>query len=207
MIGGRAIATLSEFKYLGVHIDGTLKFTKQIESNINKGNQKLFLFRKIRTNLDYKSAIILYKTMIMPYLEFCNVLLIGCNEREKIKLQQVQNKGLKIATCKDKYFPTIELHRECGLASWETRAFTALNRLMFKYKFHEDFIVQSSVMTRAFTGTIIQMDRPYSSNFVSSVSYVARKGWNDLPSNLCSIETRETFNVLLKTLFKNMYFN
>lgn len=36
--------------------------------------------------------------MIMPYLEFCNLLLLGCNSREKTKIQRIQNKGLKIAT-------------------------------------------------------------------------------------------------------------
>lgn len=122
MIGGRVVAVVNEFKYLGVHIDGTLKFTKQIKSIINKGNQKLYLFRKIGTNLDKKRAVILNKTMFMPYIEFRNALLVGCNEREKIKLR-VQYKGLKIAICNDKYFPTLELHWECGLVHGKREPF------------------------------------------------------------------------------------
>lgn len=84
-IDGKVVGVMNEFKYLGVLIDNTLKFTRQKEANIKKGNHKLYLFRKIRSCLDSNSALILYKSLIMPYLEFCNVLLLGCNEREKIK--------------------------------------------------------------------------------------------------------------------------
>lgn len=112
-----------------------------------------------------------------------------------------------MATCSDKYYPTLELHRVCGLAAWETRAFTALNRLMFKYKHDEEQIVHGSIMTRASMGPAFQMDRPFSSNFASSVSYVARKCWNDLPSNLRCIEAKYTFDILVKAHYKDMYFN
>lgn len=119
--------------------------------------------------------------MIMPYLEFCNVLLIRCSDREKIKIQWVQNKGFKIPTCRDKYFPTSEVHKERGIASWETRAFTALNRLMFKFKFHENFAVRCPTMTRASMATLFQLDMSYSGNFVGSVSYVVRKSGTTFP--------------------------
>lgn len=60
--------------------------------------------------------------MILPYIEISNVMIICCNQREKIKLQRVPNKGLKLALGRDKYFATKLLQRETGLAAWATRA-------------------------------------------------------------------------------------
>lgn len=156
-------------------IESSLQFKKQIESNIKKGNRKLDMFIKIRSCMDSRTALIVYKSMIMPYIEFSNLLLLGCNSHEKIKNQRIQNKGLKIAMGRDRFHSTISLHKECGIASWEVRSLTALNRLRFKYKFHEDFVLHISIATRAYDGTLLKLDRPYSEHFVESVAYRARR--------------------------------
>lgn len=52
------------------------------------------------------SALNLFKTKVLPYIEFANGLLLGCNESEKIKLQKVQNKGLKLALQRNRFYET-----------------------------------------------------------------------------------------------------
>lgn len=43
-VDGQPVDIVNEFRYLGVLIDSSLRFNKQIEANIKKGNQKLYLF-------------------------------------------------------------------------------------------------------------------------------------------------------------------
>lgn len=60
-------------------------FSKQIEKNIRNANHKLYVFRKIRNCLDNQTALTIFKTMVMPYIEFGSLLFTGCNAREKTK--------------------------------------------------------------------------------------------------------------------------
>lgn len=121
-------------------------------------------------------------------------------------MQRLQNKGLKLATGRDKFYPTKELHKECGLAAWEQRSMIALNRLMYKYKYSEDFVSQSLNPTRAYDGPIFKMDKPNSDQYARSVSYGARKLWNELPFFLCCIDDANTFRVLIRAHYYNSYF-
>lgn len=76
--------------------------------------------RKIRNNLDNETALLLFKSMVLPYAEFANCLLLGCIEHDKIRIQRAQNKGLKLALNKNRFYSSKILHKDANLASWET---------------------------------------------------------------------------------------
>lgn len=131
------------------------------------------------------------------------------DEQQKRKLQSLINKGLKLALRRDRLCNTKILHKDARLASWETRARLALNKLMFKfkYKYKEDFLDGVEGVTRSRMGTVYKLEKPNTSQFCNSVSYKCRKLWNDLPTWLRSIDTRDTFNVLLKAYYRDSYFS
>lgn len=97
------------------------------------------------------------------------------------------------------------LHKDAKLASWETRARLALNKLMFKYKYYDDFL-EGDGITRSRMGTVYKLDKPNTTQFCDSVSYRCRKLWNELSVLLRSIDNRDTFNVLLKAHYRDLYF-
>lgn len=72
-LDGCEIETVSSFKYIGVTLDLKLNFKKHLDSCIKKTNGKLYMFRKIRDHMSDKTALILYKAMVLPYLEYGNV--------------------------------------------------------------------------------------------------------------------------------------
>lgn len=110
----------------------------------------------------------------------------------------MQNRGLRLALGRNRYYSTSLLQQEAKLSSWETRAFLSLNRLMFKYKFNDSFIQDNTISTRLYEGTVFKLERPNSSAFRRSISYLGRKSWNELPSYLRSIDDFNCFKVLLK---------
>lgn len=161
---GVIVDAVTEFNYLGVTLDCNLEFTKQMNNNIRRANHKIYLLSKFRCYLDEKMALNLYKAMVLPHVEFCNALLLGCSEKEKKKIQKTQNRGLKVALKRDRLYSTTLLHQEAGMLSWEARAFMALNRLMFKYKYNGEFLQDKLVkMTRQAAGTLYKVDKPNSS--------------------------------------------
>lgn len=88
------------------------------------------------------------------------------------------------------------------MEAWETRALLASNRLMFKYKHETDYLVDFSRDTRQSKGTVFHVDKPNSSMYRNSVSYLSRKCWNDLPVELRSTADYECFKYLIKRHYK-----
>lgn len=109
--------------------------------------------------------------MVLPYIEFASVLFAGCTEQDKIRFQRVQNRGLKLSLDRSRYYDTKILHKEANLANWETRTRIALNRLMFKFKFHEGFVDNRRLQTRLHEGTLLKLDRPNTMQFNRSLSF------------------------------------
>lgn len=100
----------------------------------------------------------IFKSMVLPYIEYGNCFLAGSDLVSRNKLR-VQNKGLKIALNRNHRYSTNILHKEARLATWEVRAQIALTMLMFKYKYHEEFIV-TDTMGRLQKQTSLEMVWP-----------------------------------------------
>lgn len=120
-VDGQKIETVEKFKYLGIVIDGRLQFDVQLNSTIRNVNSKLYLQSRIRRCINNNTALIIYKSMVLPYLEYASCFLVSFRLSDKAKLQRLQNKGLKIALSKDRLFSTDLLHTEARIAYWETK--------------------------------------------------------------------------------------
>ena len=69
------LSRVCNYQYLGVDLDSMLSYDKFLDSVVNKTTQKLHVFRKIRRFISIDTAIVVYKQMILPLLEYCNFLL------------------------------------------------------------------------------------------------------------------------------------
>ena len=88
-VGSTQLSRVYNYQYLGVELDDTLSYDKFLDSVVNKTNQKLVIFRKICRYLSKKTAITVYKQMILPSLEYCNILF---NSGKRFKLDKLQSK-------------------------------------------------------------------------------------------------------------------
>lgn len=59
------------------------------------------------------------------------------------------------------------LHKEAGLADWETRARLAVSRIMFKFKLDENNLVcnLNRPGTRQTAGPLLNMEEPHSNSY------------------------------------------
>ena len=60
-----------------------LSFDKHLDSFVKKTTQKLLIFSKIRQFISQDAAIIAFKQMILPFLEYCNIVF---NSGKKSKI-------------------------------------------------------------------------------------------------------------------------
>ena len=62
------------YKHLGFNLDQTLHYKYHVGTILNNISFKLYLFSKVRRFLNEKSAITVYKSMILPCYEYCDVI-------------------------------------------------------------------------------------------------------------------------------------
>lgn len=204
-LNNEEVEVVTKFKYLGVWLDNRLRFSDHLNACIKNASHKIYLIRKISGCLNKKSAVAIFKSMVLPLLEYGGCFLLNCSNAERVKLQRVQNKGLKLVYNKDRRFNTKLLHKEARLASWECRALAQACRLMFKYKYDKDNLMLGKPGTRSQSGPLFHIDRPNSKKFISTTSYLFRSQWNSLPPHVRIIDDKEHFNLAIKRLYRCKY--
>ena len=73
-INSSLLSRILSYPYLGVELDHALSYDKHLENVVNKTTQKLYIFRKIRRFISQTTAILVYKQMILPLLEYGSIL-------------------------------------------------------------------------------------------------------------------------------------
>ena len=118
-IGQTKLERANSYTYLGVTLI------------IKRVSDKLYQLNKIRYCLNTKAALLIYKNMILPIMEYGDVFAVSTTLEIRKKLQKLQNRGLKIEHGKDKLYNTNKLHEEAKLDKLKWRRKQHLGRLMF----------------------------------------------------------------------------
>ena len=95
-VNGVQMELVKSFSYLGIIIDNKLQFNDHIQRCIMQAGHKVYMLSRIRHSINKKTALVVFKSMILPYIEYGNILHGTCTELYKNKLQLIQNNGLKI---------------------------------------------------------------------------------------------------------------
>ena len=131
-IDGQPIERVNNNKYLGVIIDDRLTFKNHCEYIAKKMSKKLNFLRRIRNRLDMKTALLLFNSLVVPHVDFCNSILFMLNERELHTLQLIQNRAMRIILTRLRDTNIIYMQQETGLLSVRQRIF--YNVLLFMFK-------------------------------------------------------------------------
>ena len=83
----RQLNEVSEYQYLGTILDNRLNGTKQFNMIVQQMAVKLHNFSKIRYLIDTQTALRIYKTTILPLLDYNDIIYNIITEQQKRKLQ------------------------------------------------------------------------------------------------------------------------
>ncbi len=90
------LESTEEEKDLGVVIDSKLTFTKHVQIQINKANRSLGAVKHTFKFMDKTSFLLLYKSLIRPYLEYASVVWSPKSKRDSDDLERVQRRATRI---------------------------------------------------------------------------------------------------------------
>ena len=83
-------------KDLGVIVDCDLKFSRHIETQVNKANRLLGLIRRSFTFMDAECMRLLFTSIVRPHLEFANVIWSPSTKRDCELIERVQHRATKM---------------------------------------------------------------------------------------------------------------
>ena len=91
------LQAVSVYKYLGITLDTGLNYNQHVNKTICTVTAKLKQFQRMRGFLSTKAALMVYKNMMLPVLEYGDVFLTAATLLNRKRLQILQNKGLRCA--------------------------------------------------------------------------------------------------------------
>ena len=108
------------FKYSGVVFDNSLSFNLHIDYVKKKVSKTLGMFSRIRSSLTTEASNRLYKSMILPNLEYCCAVFHGCGKGNEEELERLQRRAARIVL-KTVYLSTEDMASGLGWDPLKTR--------------------------------------------------------------------------------------
>ena len=132
-IGNEPLERVPVFKYLGVLIDKHITFNEHIDCVVGQASKKLGIFWKSREYLNRKTSVLLYKSLVLPHMDYCSLVYTCTNNLNLNRLQLVQNAACRAILQAD-YRESIQaMHTELNLPTIEERLSFQLSTECHKY--------------------------------------------------------------------------
>ena len=193
MMDNVALQIVPTYKYLGFMLDSTLSFSYHVKSVTNILMYKSVLLAKIRKFLTEDVTLRIYKSMILEYFDYGDVIYSSANQEGLKKLQRLQNKCLKICKGYNKRAGTDEIHIETKIQKLELRREDHINSFMYGRLENIDLVDTRKIRTRAHSAPLFKVKIPKLSAYKRSVEYAGATRWNDLPPCIRRLDNQDTF--------------
>lgn len=207
---------VDKYLYLGVTLDDSLSFSVHINKIISACSQKLFTLSKIRKYITKDIAIKLYKSLILPVIDYGDVFY-GCVPNILLdRVQKLQNKALRIIDLPPRYTSNLDLHVRYQVIPLFIRRRNNLLKMVHMYLRHNlddldiawDDVTPLSelgnrMITRQTTTPFIPVRMPKSTKYKLSCAYSGPKLWLDQPLTTRQIADQEEFKIHLKRRAQN----
>ena len=95
---GVVIKRSIEHVHLGLTITSNLSWQRHIDKAILKANKLLYVMNNIKTKLPRNALCALYKSMLLPVIEYCDVIFDNCTIRAALALENVQRRAALACT-------------------------------------------------------------------------------------------------------------
>ncbi len=114
-VNGQELERVQHMKYLGVILDSQLTFDEHVNFIHSKAVKKLGIVRKSREFLDRKTSLTLYRSSVLPHLDYCDLIYENTSKTNLNKLQLVQNSACRIMLLADKRTSVSQMHKDLNL--------------------------------------------------------------------------------------------
>ena len=214
-VDGSEIELVEVFKYLGVYLDSQLTFDYHINVMHKKASKKLGALRKTREFVDQSTALMLYKSLVLPHFDYCDTVYMTTNAIHLNKLQLIQNSACRTILLAESRTSTEWMHNELGLLKLNDRRMLHLCFQLHKNiyvdnssslsKFFVPIVKVTNRNTRAAHGKCMRVVNLRSDMGRKAFTYMGPVNWNRLPLELWVIEKFDEFKKAISTQVHNLF--
>ena len=200
VFGNDNLQTVSSYKYLGITLDSQLNYNLHVRKLIASASGKLKQFQRMRSFLSTRAAVMVYKSMLLPIIEYGDVFLSAATLANRKKLQTLQNKGLRCALNKGIETSSNEMHLEARLHKLKYRREQHTLNLMYDWSLDPSRLKtrpKDAVKTRSSNKRLIKLKKTNSEKFKKSLAYRGPRKWNGLPVKFHTATTKVPYKSLV----------
>lgn len=186
---------VQSYKYLGLNLNPTLTLSNHIKQRVAIVATKLNTLTHLKKYLNNKVLLMVYKTAVLPLMEYSNITNALIPKTVLKKMQRLQNRALRIIFSYDRSLSIEELHIKAKLCSLQQRADKQLACLMFKRTQRPDIYPQVETLLNTRTTDKIKFatPRPVLEKFKFFPIYRGSVIWDNLSSHVQHSYDYETF--------------
>ena len=199
-------------KDLGIQVDANLKFSKHVESQVNKANRILGLIKRSFIHLDSSTIKLLFTALVRPHLEFsCSAWHISTQKDHRLVEGVLRRATKLVPSLRSKSYEERLAHTD--LPSMTHRRIRGDMIETYKYM-HGSYNVSSSLFqkvdslnpTRGHNFKIIK-PRVHTSVRQTFFSQRVIDRWNNLPKHTAEAKDLNTFKNCYDRLVRNSKFS
>ena len=205
-INGNEIEQVEFTKFLGVIINENLTWSNHILSLISKVSKNIGVIRRVSKILPKDVLFTLYNSMIMPYLEYCNIAWATNDSVLFGKLFILQKKVVRVISGSLWNSHTNPIFMKNNLL--KLRELNVLQVGLFMFKFVNNMIPASFAHFFVFNKDIHQHDTRIKNNIHqiqfrtnlrgSCIKVYGPKIWNSIPNAIKNLKTLYSFKKQFK---------
>ena len=159
---------------------------------------KLYVLSKIRRYITSEACILIFKTMILPIMEYGDIIFTGTSANNLYKIDRLFYRGLRI--CMNYNFKTSkeELCIDCKIKPLTDRRNVHLLLFMHKQTSKLDLLKKPNRCTRLHNAPVFNTYKPNNEKVKSNVLYRGAVSWNNLPASERNLEFKEFKKMCIK---------
>ena len=214
LCGDTALVRLNETKFLGVILSSDLSWNKHVNIVANKISKSIGIIAEVRHLLPTSLTCMLYRTLVEPYINYCNLVWASQHKRENLeKNLKIQKRFCRIIT-----FSTFHAHSQPlfkQLALMTVYDIFKYQLAMFMYKCVNNLLPQHSSFNCVVNDTLHDYSTRSSTNLHivhcrtkcrwTTVQIQGPKLWNSLPKSLKEIPSPTRFKIKLKKFIWSLF--
>ena len=199
-LNGEDIKSVLSYKYLGVTLDQELNFAMYVRNMIKRLRFKSILLYRSRKYMSKPVLLRVYKSHVLPVIDYCDILYAGTNVVVLDTLQRVQNKCLK--TCMGMHILTAteKVHADAKMPTLENRRKYHIKLYGYKRAQNPKFLEHKTRTTRLSTAPLLKYSKLNCAAYRNCPEVLCAQTWNSLKPNLRNIDDFSEFKNLAKTV-------
>ena len=197
-LGGEELKQVPSYKYLGMILDSTLNYNLHVNQVIRTVIHKLILLSKMKKYLMDDVALSIYKSMLLPYFDYADVIFDKALNKDIDKLQKLQNKCLNIFMGRERRFNNDAIHKLANVPFLKDRREAHVLNFMYIRKKDVHLLNCREIRTRAHDAPLFNITIPRCEAFKRSVGYFGALSWNELTPKIRNTDTLLAFKQIQK---------